>query len=185
MNGLLLFLREVITNPTHVGAAFPSSSKLAQAMTQDVLSNQQNYVVELGAGTGVITEALLKSGVPAKNLIALERSTALVQHLRKRFSGINIIEGDAAQLADLVAEKKPVQAVVSGLPLRTWPKIKIEKIGEQIDKTLSPGGIFVQFTYSLFSKPLALSPKLKFVRHQYILWNLPPARIDVFRYVAD
>lgn len=185
MKGLLLFLREVITNPMHVGAAFPSSSKLAQAMTQDVLSNQQNYVVELGAGTGVITEALLKSGVPAKNLVVLERSNALAQHLRKRFFDTNIIEGDALQLANLIAGKKPVQAVVSGLPLRSWPKIKLQKIGEQIDKTLSPDGIFVQFTYSLFSKPLVLSSKLKFVRHQYILWNLPPARIDVFRHVAD
>lgn len=185
MKGLLLFLREIMTNPSSVGAAWPSSNKLAQAMAYDVSPQQQGYIIELGAGTGVVTAALLSCGIPEQRLIVLERSPALAQHLHKRFPQVAIIEGDALQLANLINDRKPIQAVVSGLPLRSMSSDSVQKIGEELDKVLMPNGLFIQFTYGLFSKPLTPSPKLQFLRHQYILWNLPPARVDVFRHVTN
>jgi phospholipid N-methyltransferase len=184
MKGLLLFLREIITNPSAVGAAWPSSNKLAQAMTQNV-TPQPGFVLELGAGTGVITKALLNCEITEQQLIVLERSPALAQHLRNHFPKLQIITGDALELADLTATQKPIHTIISSLPLRTWSNENIEKIGNALDKVLSPNGLFVQFTYSLLSKPLVLSTKLKFIKHQYIFWNLPPARIDVFRHVTN
>src|SRR5258708_1435815 len=101
MKGLLLFLREIITNPSSMGAAWPSSNKLAHAMTQDIASQLPGFVIELGAGTGVITAALLACGIPEQQLVILERSHALAQHLRDLFPKVIIIEGDALQLANL------------------------------------------------------------------------------------
>jgi phospholipid N-methyltransferase len=185
MKGLSLFLKEILLNPMAVGAAWPSSQQLAHAMTKDIQLQPQDYVLELGAGTGVITEALLMKGIPPERLIVLERSPALAQHLHQRFPQITIIQGDALQLATLIKDKLAVRAIVSGLPLRSWSSEKIEKIGKEFDKVLLPNGLFIQFTYGLFSKPLIPSAKLQRLRHQYILWNLPPARIDVFRHVTN
>lgn len=183
MKGLLLFLREIFLNPTAVGAAWPSSQQLAQAMTNAAALQQEGYILELGAGTGVITAALLASGIAAQRLIVLERSTALAQHLQKRFPNVNIIQGDALQLANLIQNKIPIQAIVSSLPLRSWSAANIQKMGSEIEQVLAPNGVFIQFTYSLFSKPLIPTLKLQRLHHQYIPWNLPPARIDVFHHV--
>ncbi|WP_218814373.1 class I SAM-dependent methyltransferase [Rickettsiella endosymbiont of Dermanyssus gallinae] len=182
MTGLALFLREAITHPNTVGALFPSSKKLANALAQQIPPNSPGLIIELDAGTGAITAALLHQKKPEHQLIAIERSAKLAKYLADRFPGLSIIQGDAAHLHQLLSKhaSSPVQAIVSSLPLRSLPSDTIKKIGQEVNQILKKGGIFIQYTYSLWGKTLTPSSNLKLIHNQWVWQNLPPARIDVF-----
>ena len=137
--------------------------------------------VELGGGTGAITRALLQQGVTPGRLIVIERSPALVTLLRKQFSTVRIIQGNASELDKLLgSDNGRVSAVVSSLPLKSLPKSCVLKINQQVNKLLDNKGVFVQFTYDLRLPPLSKGQDFS-CEHTQIIWkNLPPARVNTF-----
>ncbi len=183
MRSLTLFLYEAVMHPSMVGALFPSSKRLAHSLAQQIAANPPGLVVELGAGTGAITTALINQKKLFCQLIVIERSVKLSNHLIQRFPELNVIHGDARQLHKLISQYSslPLQAIVSSLPLRTLSPCIVKKIGTEINQVLIKGGLYIQYTYSLWGKPLSPSPRLKLIHQQWIWQNLPPARIDVFR----
>jgi phosphatidylethanolamine/phosphatidyl-N-methylethanolamine N-methyltransferase len=177
-----LFLREVFSNPRMMGAACPSSRQLALSMAGLLPRGFKGEVVELGAGTGVVTAALLKHGIKAQQLTVVERSPALVAYLRRRYPQLKVIEGDAAELATIVgASAGRVAAVISSLPLRSLPRSKVGSIMSEVDSVLSPAGVFIQFTYAFRSLPRVFPRRFRPVRSRIVWRNLPPARISMFR----
>jgi 16S rRNA (adenine1518-N6/adenine1519-N6)-dimethyltransferase len=52
-------------------------------------------VIEIGPGLGALTEDLFKQ---SRRLIAIEKDLRLVEHLRHRFPGLELLEGDAVEL---------------------------------------------------------------------------------------
>jgi phosphatidylethanolamine/phosphatidyl-N-methylethanolamine N-methyltransferase len=97
-----LFLQEWLANPQRTGAVAPSSPKLAAAMARWLPSNPESYVLELGPGTGAVTEALLERGLREDRLVAIENNPKLARLLRHRFPHAHIITGDAWKLDDLL-----------------------------------------------------------------------------------
>jgi phosphatidylethanolamine/phosphatidyl-N-methylethanolamine N-methyltransferase len=183
MRALTLFLYEAVMHPNMVGALFPSSKRLAYSLTQQISTNPPGLVVELGGGTGAITAALIDQKNLFHQLIVIERSAKLSNHLIQRFPELKIIQGDARQLHELIDQSTsvPIQAIVSSLPLRSLSPSIIKKIGTAINHVLTKGGLYIQYTYSIWGKPLCPSPQLKLIHQQWVWQNLPPARIDVFR----
>ncbi len=181
-SSLILFAREILNNPREIGAACPSSPILARAMANALPTHLNGVVIELGAGTGTITAALLARGIPPEKLLVLERSTNLVKHLREKFPQLQVIEGDAAQLGNYLEKDTKVAAIVSGLPLRSLPAPIVKGIVNQINHLLHHDGILIQFTYDLRGEWFEQQHK-QFRRAQStIIWrNLPPARVDMFR----
>ncbi len=184
MRALTLFLYEAVMHPSMVGAMFPSSKRLAYGLAQQISTNHPGLVVELGAGTGAITAALVDQKNLFHQLIVIERSAKLSNHLTQRFPELRIIQGDACQLYTLINQSTsaPIQAIVSSLPLRSLSPSIVKKIGTEINQVLIKGGLYIQYTYSLWGKPLSPSPQLKLIHQQWVWQNLPPARIDVFRH---
>lgn len=180
---IALFAREILANPRAIGAACPSSSYLGYAMAQPVIQHQEGLILELGAGTGSITAALLKHGIAPERLIILERSKSMADYLRKRFPQLRIIEGDAAQLKTLLGSQgKKINAVVSSLPLRSLPTPLVRTILHQIEEILGEAGLMVQFTYDLRGKSCTYQDKFFIRTDSTIVWqNFPPARVDTFR----
>ncbi len=178
---LALFAREILVNPRAMGAACPSAPLLTSTMAARVPLDGDGVVVELGGGTGAVTTALLKQGVPAWKLIVVERSPTLVRHLRQRFPQLRILQGDAAQLRQLLGDDaRRIDSIVSSLPLRSLHPATTRAIGHQFETLLEPGGLLIQYTYDLWgTRPRALS---RFRRlFSRIVWsNLPPARVEVF-----
>ena len=137
---------------------------------------------ELGGGTGSVTAALLKRGVPPWKLVVVERSPTLAHHLRQRFPQLRIIQGDAAQLTHLLDDDRSrgVGSIVSSLPLRSLHPATTRAIAEQFERLLPPGNLLVQYTYDLRGVPPRLLPHFQ-RRSSRIVWgNLPPARVEVF-----
>lgn len=178
---LRVFIKVLFRGPHAVGAACPSSRRLADYMAAQAVWDDSGFVVELGGGTGVVTEALLARGLPKEKLVVIERSPLLAGLLRTRFPGVTIVEGDAIHLRRLLADHiAPVRTVVSSLPLKSLPRATVNGIGRELDALMPRGATFVQFTYHLRCADVNWTPRLTRVRSKTIWRNLPPARVNVF-----
>src|SRR5690349_24874696 len=124
--GKALFLKRWLRRPLAMGAFLPSGPFLSEAIANATLSAMKGYsghIIELGAGTGEVTKALLAAGIPGERLALVERDPELAAFLRRHFVGPRTIEGDAARLPRLLTSHKveKVAAVVSSLPLLSLP----------------------------------------------------------------
>lgn len=176
---------ELLSNPGPVGSAVPSSRFLGRRMASFLPRSPKGYVVELGAGTGAITAALLKRGIPADRILPIERSETMVNLLRRRFPSLDIALGDATELRSLLKTWLPKDApeisyVVSSLPLRSLPEKVVTGILHEIYHVLPKHGKLVQFTYDLRRKPYRLLSGFKRCQTAVVWANIPPARVDVF-----
>lgn len=164
--------------PRVVGAICPSSRRLAARLAREVPAGD-GAVIELGGGTGSVTQALLQNGVSPGRLIVVERSAAFVRHLRARFPNLPVMHADAARLAYSLPLDLRVDAIVSCLPLRSLPHREAEAIVSQWRHVLRPGGVVVQFSYDLRPNLGVADAGGDFaVLSSRIVWaNLPPARI--------
>jgi phosphatidylethanolamine/phosphatidyl-N-methylethanolamine N-methyltransferase len=187
--GTALFLKRWLRRPFAVGAVVPSGRLLAEAMARTTfaeMKGREGHVIELGAGTGEVTKALLAAGIPADRLALVERDPELASFLRRHFSGPRIVEGDAARLTRILSEQGigSVSAVVSSLPLLSLPADIVRGIVEGVFDALPRGGALVQFTYGPAQPvPRSLSQALRLVgtRGPRIWRNMPPAVVWTFR----
>lgn len=181
---LALFTREIWANPRAMGAACPSAPLLAGLMASQVPRERDGLVVELGGGTGAVTTALLKHGIPPWRLVVVERSPTLARHLRQRFPQLRVIQGDAAQLDHLLGhdrdKTRKIACIVSSLPLRSLHPATTRAISHQFETLLDAGGLLIQFTYDLRGTGARLLPRFRRLSGRIVWGNLPPARVEVF-----
>jgi phosphatidylethanolamine/phosphatidyl-N-methylethanolamine N-methyltransferase len=185
--GAWLFFRQWLKNPLSIAALAPSGVQLAGMMTAELPHGAQR-VIELGAGTGVFTRAMLDSGIVPDQLLVVELNEELYGHLRNQFPDAHVVCGNACDLTNLVtagnfAGAGEVDAIVSGLGLLNMSRDLQRSIMQSAFDVLKPGGSFIQFTYS--PKP-PLSRELLdelgiTVRRGGFAWrNIPPASVFVF-----
>ena len=161
----------------------PSGRLLARTMAHYVDPYAEGPVVELGPGTGAITNALIARGVDQKRLVLVEYNPGFCALLRDRYPQAQVIQGDAYRLRDSLREvlSSPASAVVSGLPLVTKPMQTRLRLIRDAFLALAPGAPFVQFTYSV-APPIPRSlPGVSTEASERVWINLPPARVWVYR----
>jgi len=147
--GPLLFLRSLLNNPLKVGALAPSSPRLSRLMASRVDPGTAP-VLEIGAGTGVITRALLQRGVSPERLFVIEQDPSLAAFLQREFPDVCVRQGDAIDARCILAEEAVgrVRTVISSLPLRNLPVAdQIETVRAMIG-ALTQEGQLIQFTYA-------------------------------------
>lgn len=178
----LRFLRALVTHPKSVGAIVPSSRALARAIASQVDPGRPGPVLELGPGTGVVTEALLERGVAGERLTLVEYDPDMAACLARRFQGVEVIEGDAFDLGrTLVPRAEPnFSAIVSGLPLLNFPFPRRRGFVEAACRLLIPGAPLIQFSYGM-NAPVSAPPGFGVKRAALVWANLPPARVWVYR----
>jgi phosphatidylethanolamine/phosphatidyl-N-methylethanolamine N-methyltransferase len=182
------FFKALFENPLRTGAISPSGRFLARMMARYVEPEGEGAIVELGPGTGPVTQALLRRGVAPERLTLVEYDAAFCDLLRRRFPKCRVIQGDAYDLRttlDGVVEG-PVACVVSSLPLLNCPEDQRRRLIGQAFAMMRPDGCFVQFTYGMVS-PLPLRSREGMPRNFWgeasppVLLNLPPARVWIYR----
>jgi phosphatidylethanolamine/phosphatidyl-N-methylethanolamine N-methyltransferase len=177
------FIRTWIEKPLSIGAVTPSGRVLARAMASYVDPAAPGSVIELGPGTGPITEALIAQGVDPARLVLVEFDPTFCRLLRERYPAANVVQGDAYGLKRLLGTLRllPASAIVSGLPLFTKPmKVRLKLLQEALG-LLAPRAPFVQFTYAAVAPiPKALA-RVSAEASERIWMNIPPARIWVYR----
>jgi len=177
------FIRSWIERPLSIGAVTPSGKILARTMARYVDPNSTGPVVELGPGTGPVTEALVEAGVEPSRLVLVEFNPSFCRILRSRYPEATLVQGDAYSMRRLLETLllQPAAAVVSGLPLITKPiKLRLRLLRDAFDLML-PGAPFVQFTYSVASPLPRRFGGFTVEASERIWMNLPPARVWVYR----
>src|SRR6478736_4966966 len=152
------FLRSWIEKPLAMGAVMPSGKPLARTMAQYVDPHGDGPVIELGPGTGPITNALVERGVDPRRLVLLEYSPNFCALLRDRFPQATVVQGDAYALRNALVD-----------------------VLRQAFNALAPRAPFIQFTYSV-APPIPKSlPGIVTEASERIWMNVPPARVWVYR----
>src|ERR1700692_4633606 len=147
------FIRSWIERPLTAGVVAPAGKALASTMARYVEPRSEGPVVELGPGTGPVTEALVKAGVDPSRLILLEFNPEFCDLLRARYPEATLVQGDAYSLRSLLPAllAQPAAAVVSCLPLLTKPVRQRLRVIRDALNLAAPGAPFVQFTYSVMA----------------------------------
>jgi phosphatidylethanolamine/phosphatidyl-N-methylethanolamine N-methyltransferase len=141
------FLWSWVQNPWAVGAIAPSGRELSRLMVQGI--GPDSRVLELGAGTGTVTEAVLEAGVLESNLELVERDPRFVRVLERYFPRVSVHSIDALSLARHLRHRAgQIDCVISGLPLLLFSRRKRMRILAGAFALLAEGGSFHQFTYA-------------------------------------
>jgi phosphatidylethanolamine/phosphatidyl-N-methylethanolamine N-methyltransferase len=140
-------------------------------------------VVELGPGTGPITEALVAQGIDPGRLVLVEFDATFCRLLRARYPAATVVQGDAYGLKALLAGllQEPAAAVVSGLPLFTKPMRTRLRLLFEAFVLMSARAPFVQFTYNTVPPMPTRLDRVRAQSSERVWMNIPPARVWVYR----
>ena len=178
-----LFFRRWMANPLQMGSIVPSSPALCRRVAEHTHAAPDEAVVELGAGTGVVTQMLIKQGViPAERLFVVEIVRDMAEHLRAELpAAARVIEGDARRLPALIPTEwhNKIGTVIVGIPLVLLPFAEQRRFIDAIE-AVAPGKGFILYTYCITSPLDWKKHGLVAKREAWTLLNVPPA--SVFRY---
>jgi len=180
------FFKSWLDNPAIAGAVSPSGPFLARMMARYVDPHNSGPIIELGPGTGSITEALLNRGIAPQRLYLVEFDAGFCKLLKRRFPGVHVIRGDAYKLNLTLKNhiRRPPAAIVSSLPLLLKPEMQRFALLVDAFQCMARDGCFIQFTYG----PLSPVPRDKLFHlgchaecSPPVWFNIPPARVWVYR----
>lgn len=181
------FFSQWLRHPLSTAAISPSSPYLARSMVSEIPSDARR-VIELGAGTGSMTRAILARGIAPADLLALELNPELSGYLETAFSQVKVICADACRLPEAAAgcgyaEGGLADVVVSSLGLLSMPRMLQHRILKAAFECLKPEGRFIQFTYGPrppLRNEVAQELGLHAMRGATVLRNIPPATVFVY-----
>jgi phosphatidylethanolamine/phosphatidyl-N-methylethanolamine N-methyltransferase len=188
--GIATFAVEAISEFQSTAAIAPSSRFLAEAMVRPLAVDRAKTVLELGPGTGVMTEELLAQLPYDAKLLAFEINPRFIRYLRENLSDprLEVVECGAERL-DVELDRRgltKVDAALSSLGLGLLPEGLVHEIFEQLIPRLAPDGVFTQFQYvhrmrmldgrpEYFDAARLLERYFPVIKRRTIVRNLPPA----------
>lgn len=179
------FLGAWVRNPAKVGAVWPSSPRLSAKLARIAPGHGEPVVVELGPGTGAVTAEVSRRLAAGGRHLAVELDPAMARYLQRTHPGVEVINGDAAKLSELLAERgiTHVDAVVSGLPWSLFDRATRQAILNQVVGAIGETGAFATFAYS-HTMPMPSARRFKatlqdtfdeVVTTRTVWRNVPPA----------
>jgi phosphatidylethanolamine/phosphatidyl-N-methylethanolamine N-methyltransferase len=182
-----LFFRRALAHPLQLGTPLPSSQALGRLVARLLPDPKDGLTIEIGAGTGSVTRALLAAGMPADRLLVVEIDPVMTDYLRGTLPDVRVVTGDARHLPELVpaAWHGHVQAVISGIPMTVLSAAWQRDLVDAIFAVMAPDGRFLQYTYALVGSPIrAARLGLAGRRLGVTLGNFPPASVWTYRRLA-
>jgi len=181
------FIKQAVLSRKTTGAVVPSSSKLSKAIVKYSNIPKSKVVVELGAGTGVITKQIVKKLNSDTTFFAVELNEQFAEITRECCPGATIHNGCATEIAKFLGlhGHTHCDTIISGLPWASFPHALQRNILKSVTSSLAPGGEFITFAYlganylpagkrirRLLEKNFSRVDKTK------VIWqNVPPAFI--------
>ncbi|MBL6457716.1 phosphoethanolamine methyltransferase [Belnapia sp. T6] len=180
---LPLFFRRWLADPLQMGSIVPSSRTLSRRIAALAAADagRDGVVIEIGAGTGVISRALLEAGVAPERLVLVEIVPEMAEHLRDSLPGATVLCADAFALPQHLPERFAgrIGSAICGIPLVLLPIERQRRFIEGVER-IAPGLGFLLYTYCITSplpyRRLGLSAR----REAWTPKNFPPA--SVWRY---
>ena len=180
------FLRSFLANPLRIASPVPSGRRLARTIASEIDPAPGGIVLELGPGTGAVTQAILDFGIAREDLVAIESDADFAAALREDFAGVRIVQGDAFEFPVLLRAAgldAKLRTIISGIPVLSRTLAVRRKLLECAIAALRPGSPFVQFSYGA-DPPIPPIANVE-VRRAAIVWhNIPPMHVWVYRATA-
>lgn len=176
-----IFIFQYFLNPRKIGAVLPSSTYLAKKMVNQIDFQNAKFIVELGPGTGVFTDAIMKRRKQQTVVMLIESNKefcALLKEKYKNEKNLIIINGSAEEIDKhtKVFNIPYIDYVVSGLPFASLPKSVSSAILIKVKKLLRKNGAFITFQYTLYKKGF-ISQYFKRINVKREYRNIPPAYV--------
>ena len=174
------FFRTFLRSPFQMGGVIPSSRFLARAVAEsvrDLLVDESTPIIEIGSGTGALTEEL---SVLKNPLTLLERNPDFARDLSRRFAGPRVVCEDFLTTSVFSTGKRGA-VVVSSLPIRSLPHPELFR--ERFRELLMGGSVraIVQYSYG-WRDPLELpAQNITGSRRRLVFLNFPPAFVWTYR----
>lgn len=172
------FIQQFWKEKKMVGAMAPSSRFLAEKMLENIDFQSAHVLIELGPGTGVFTDKILKKMRPDAKLLVFELNDNFYASLKKRItdSRVILIHDSAEKIEKYLTENNLMEAdvVLSSLPLANFPSELRDAILRVSHKTLKDSGVYIQFQYSLQSKK-HIQKVFPHISIKFTPFNFPPA----------
>lgn len=199
----LLFYRQVLRATGQVGAFTATTRAVAEAMAAPIRRSERPLeVLEVGAGTGPLTEVIMERLGPHDRLDLVEINPAFAAHLRRTFAGraggpqVEVHEQDV----ELLDPERRFDVIVSSLPLLNMPPEKVERVFALYMARLRPQGQLVYYDYwakelrtlvtparherDRMERVLEVTRRFRDrheVRKKLVLLNFPPAYVHYLR----
>jgi len=180
------FAKSLLSQPKTLGAIAPSSARMAKIMASVIDLESDLPVLELGPGTGVITKAILETGISADKVYSVEYDNCFLAGLKGRYPGVNFLQGDAFRISQIAKELgiEQFDCVISALPLLNFPAAQRLRLVKSALKLIGNQRPMVQFSYGR-RPPVPARPKYFSVIHMdSVFRNIPPARIWTYQRVV-
>jgi phosphatidylethanolamine/phosphatidyl-N-methylethanolamine N-methyltransferase len=187
---LRTFVAEALIDFPTVAAISPSSRYLATAMLEPLPLANTRVALELGAGTGAITHALLEQLPPHATLLVFEINPRFFDCLRRSISDprVILINSSVENLDSELHRRgiEQVDAVTSSLGLAFMPDRERQALFQRLSPFLHQKSVFTQYQYihgMQFVEGRLCRLNLRLLLNRYfgsvqsrIVWrNLPPA----------
>jgi phosphatidylethanolamine/phosphatidyl-N-methylethanolamine N-methyltransferase len=201
------FAREAVRTFQATGAIVPSSRRLADRLAGEAVSVQRPVtVLEVGAGTGVVTRALAARLGPADRLDAVEVNPRFAEMLRAAIvtdPDLTAMDGRLRVIAESITAMdldRRYDAIISGLPFMNFDPAEVREILDRYMAALVPDGRLTLYGYlgtqiarrlvgsraGVARQREVVAVLAEFERRyghgRSVVWsNLPPARIRCLR----
>ena len=144
------FWRRAALHQSRVGAVTPSSPRLAALLAAPVPRDGSPTVVELGPGTGAVSDAIAQRLSASARHLAIEIDPVMAAWLQATRDDMEVVEGGASDLRSILAARGSTAAdvIVSGLP---WSLFDVGTQAGTLDairRSLAPNGCFTTFAYT-------------------------------------
>ena len=177
----LQFMGAALVKFRQTGAIVPSQRFLITKMIAPVPETYSGQIIELGPGNGALT-LRLAARCPQARILACEINPALARKTRDNLdrAGINgrvqVISDSAEHLLSEMGRRGMDKAdyVLSGIPLGNLPGERVQGLIDAISRALRPGGMYIQFQYSLIDRKRIRS-QFRILRTAPVVLNIPPA----------
>lgn len=205
-----LFWQEFRRTFESTGAIAPSGRSLCRALARYVAgTGQPRRILEVGPGTGVVTDAIIFQMGPRDTLDVVELNERFVDALRQRLADDPNWQrsADRIRIHHLPIEElevaEPFDAIVSGLPFNNFPVTLVQSILTHLEKLAAPGATLSFFEYVAIRRIKGVVCKKPerdrlngigrvlddaFARRQFrqecVMANVPPAWVHHLRFDA-
>ena len=177
-----IFLGKFLRHGTTIASVWPSSRTLSRATIKQIDWANAKVIVELGAGTGPITDQVIARLHPHTRFIAIERDADFAKILQQRFAGqknVEIVQGDVRDLEKILKARNidAVDAFVSGLPTPSLPVGVRKRMFVSVRKYLSPNGVYSNITEIPFLYWRYYKSVFHNVKFDFVMRNMPPGGV--------
>jgi len=141
---LFTFLIRFLKTPLSVGSAIPSSpwvaERISQSISNDSESDPPKYYLEVGAGTGTLSQKIVEKLRPKDHLDIVEIDETFCTILHRKFGHIKNVTIHHTSIANWKSKECYYDVIISALPMSSFSPNQVRTIYQTYETILKMRG---------------------------------------------